>query len=101
MSWLYTLTVPGLSVPSDWASVHDRLLHGFPENTDVLATTMRATLLIVYQGDANVAAWLEGISDAVLARRIRVQRAPRLRTRIRDRERDRTWGLRRAHNPAG
>jgi hypothetical protein len=33
-------------VKLDWAAVHDRLLDDFPQVTDVLATTMTATLLI-------------------------------------------------------
>jgi hypothetical protein len=94
----YMLTVPGLIVPTDWGAVHDRLLDDFPEITDVLATTMATTLLIVYEGDANVDAWLEGISDGILSRRMSAGNVRRLRTCDRDRERERTWGLRRARD---
>ena len=65
------LTVPGLKVTTDWASVHDRLLDDFPDVIDVLATTMPATLLIAYAGEANIDAWLEGISDGIRSRRAR------------------------------
>lgn len=80
MPRLFMLTVPGLRVASDWATVHDRLLDDFSGITDVLATTMTATLLIVYEDDANVDAWLEGISDAILSRRISAENASRVRT---------------------
>jgi hypothetical protein len=83
MPRLYLITVPGLTVASEWAPVHDRLLDDFPEVTDVLATTMPATLLIVYEGDANVDAWLQGISDGVLSRRIDEETSSRTRTRNR------------------
>jgi hypothetical protein len=97
---LLMLTVPGLRVASDWAAVHDRLLDDFPGITDVLATTMAATLLIVYEGDANVDAWLEGISDGILSRRLSAGNAPCVRTQSRARGHQRAWGLRRARpNP--
>jgi hypothetical protein len=70
MSQLYLVTVPGLQVKSDWAAVHDRLLDDFPRVIDVLATTMAATLLIVYEGETDIDAWLDGVSDAILSRRI-------------------------------
>jgi hypothetical protein len=109
---LFMLTLPGLNVASDWAGVPDRLLDDFPAITDVLATTMTATLLIVYEGDTNVDGWLEGIRDGILSGRIRDQSAPRVRTqsrprvrtqsRARSRARDqhRAWGLRRARDRA-
>ena len=70
MPQLLMLTVPGLEVKSDWAPVHDWLLDGFPQITDVLATTLTGTLLIVHEGDAEVDAWLDGISEAILIRRL-------------------------------
>lgn len=81
MPRLYMITVPGLTVALDWAPVHDRLLDDFPEIADVLATTMPATLLIVYEGDSNVDAWLEGISDGILSRRMRAGTSSRPSTR--------------------
>jgi hypothetical protein len=70
MAQLLTLTVPGLEVKSDWSAVHDWLLDSSAQITDVLATTMAGTLLIVHEGDAEVDAWLERISEAILARRL-------------------------------
>ena len=57
MPRLYMITVPGLNVASDWAPIHDLMLDEFPEITDVLATTIPATLLIADEGDAGVDAW--------------------------------------------
>ena len=34
---LYSVTLPGLDVRSDWRTVHDRLLDDFPAIEDVLA----------------------------------------------------------------
>jgi hypothetical protein len=79
MPRLYMITVPGLEVTSDWITVHDRLLDDFPEVTDVLATTMPETLLIVYEGAANVEAWLDGVSHGILSQR-RLAATPRART---------------------
>ncbi|MEA2145514.1 MAG: hypothetical protein QOG59_1101 [Solirubrobacteraceae bacterium] len=79
MPRLFMVTVPGLNVASDWAAVHDRLLDDFPQVTDVLATTMTATLLIVYEGDAHIDAWLEGVSAGILSRRMSAATAARAR----------------------
>lgn len=77
---LYMLTVPGLEVRFDWAAVHDRLLDDFPQVTDVLATTTTSTLLIVYQGSADIDGWIDGVSEAILNRRLRLSRqAPQAR----------------------
>jgi hypothetical protein len=66
MQRLYQVTVAGLEVRSDWRVVHDRLLDEFAEVTDVLATTMNGTILIVYVGSANADAWLQTVSRTVL-----------------------------------
>jgi hypothetical protein len=75
MPRLCMLTVSGLDVASDWAAVHDRLLDTFPEVTDVLATTITGTLLIVYEGHADIDGWLAGVSEGVLSRRARATTA--------------------------
>ena len=62
---LYMVTVPGLRVTSDFASVRDRLLDDFPGVLDVLPTTIKATLLIVYEGRSNLDGWLERASYEV------------------------------------
>jgi hypothetical protein len=79
---LYMITVPGLQVRLDWAVVHDRLLDDFPQLRDVLATTIPETLLIVYEGDDDIDAWLDGISDGILSRRMSAGNAPRTATPI-------------------
>ena len=68
---LYSVTLPGLDVRSDWRAVHDRLLDDFPAIEDVLPTTTAATILIVYEGSALPDAWLDSIDEAVLSRRPR------------------------------
>ena len=73
---LYSLTLPGLDVRSDWRVVHDRLLDDFPEIDDVLPTTIPATVLIVYCGSAVLDSWLESIDEVVLSRRVRRARHP-------------------------
>jgi hypothetical protein len=95
---LFLLTVPGLRVASDWAAVHDRLLDDFPGITEVLATTMTATLLIVYEGDASVDAWLEGVSDGILSRGINAGNAPPPRAQGSVRGVQRAWGGRAARD---
>lgn len=67
---LYLVTVPGLDVKSDWRLVHDRLLDDFPEVTDVLATTVAATILIVYDGTAQPSGWLDSMSDSIRSRKL-------------------------------
>lgn len=68
---LYSVTLPGLDVRSDWRAVHDRLLDDFPAIEDVLPTTTAATILIVYEGSALLDTWLDSIDEAVLSRRLR------------------------------
>jgi hypothetical protein len=82
---LYSLTLPGLDVGSDWRAAHDRLLDDFAEIDDVLPTTMVATLVIVYRGSAQVDGWLNSIDEALLSRRLRSvgHRAAVQRTQIR------------------
>lgn len=77
MPSLYMITVSGLEVKLDWRPVHDRLLDEFPRVTDVLATTIPETVLIVYEGRADVDAWLQTLNDAVFCRRMRARAMPR------------------------
>jgi hypothetical protein len=77
---LYMITVPGLQVRLDWAAVHDRLLGDFPQMSDVLATTIPETLLIGYEGEDDIDAWLDGISDGILSRRMSAGDAARAAT---------------------
>jgi hypothetical protein len=66
---LYSITLPGLEVPSDWRPIHDRLLDDFPAIDDVLPTTMAGTVVIVYRGPPRVEGWLESIDAAILGTR--------------------------------
>jgi hypothetical protein len=68
---LYSLSLPGLDVRSDWRAVQDRLLDDFPAIDDVLPTTTTATILIVYEGSAEIDGWLDSIDQATLSRRLR------------------------------
>jgi len=70
MPSLCLITVPGLNVSSDWGLVHDRLLDEFPDVTDVLATTMRETILVVSERAASDEAsrWLDTVSETLLHR---------------------------------
>ena len=70
MPRLFMITVPGLQVKCEWLPVHDRLLDEFPAITDVLATTIPETVLIVYEGHADADAWLEAVNKALTFRRL-------------------------------
>jgi hypothetical protein len=71
MSKLCMITVPGLRVSSDWRRVHDRLLDEFPEVTEVLATTIEETILVVHEPPApeNADRWLDAVGETILYRR--------------------------------
>jgi hypothetical protein len=87
MQQLYKITVPGLSVKSDYSEVRDRLLGDFPGVIDVLATTAPATLLVLYEGSDEIDAWLAALSESVTTRRVRACGAdarPRVRRRRRE-----------------
>jgi hypothetical protein len=64
MSHLCLMTLPGLDVRSDWRPVHDCLLDEFPAISDVLATTMAETLLVIHDGAPDTA-WIDSASAAV------------------------------------
>jgi hypothetical protein len=80
MPGLCLMTVPGLDVGPEWRPVHDRLLDEFPAVTDVLATTMPETLLIVHDGPPD-GAWLDTAGATVLALRGRASSSSRPRSR--------------------
>ena len=69
MQQLYRITVPGLSVKSDFTAVRRRLLVDFPAVIDVIATTAPATVLVLYRGQAEADAWLAAVADAATRRR--------------------------------
>jgi hypothetical protein len=69
MPKLYEITIPGLSVAAEQPVVRHRLLADFDDVLEVLATTMPATVLIVYRGAAKPDNWLDALTDAVATRR--------------------------------
>lgn len=73
---LYSITLPGLDVPSGWRAVHDWLLDVFPEIDDVLPTTTPATVLIVFRGSAQADGWLQSIDEAIRGRGVTRARHP-------------------------
>lgn len=75
---LYSITLPGLEVRTEWRLVHDRLLDDFPGIDDVLPTTMPGTIVIVYRGSAQVDGWLESIDTAILGIRLMQRGLPAL-----------------------
>jgi hypothetical protein len=70
MPKLYEITIPGLSMASDFPAVRHRLLADFPDVVDVLAMTTPATVLVLYRGEDEVDAWLDALSESVATRRI-------------------------------
>jgi hypothetical protein len=69
MQQLYRITVPGLSLKSDFTAVRGRLLADFPAVIDVVATTAPATILVLYRGRDDADAWLAASADAATRRR--------------------------------
>jgi hypothetical protein len=67
---VYEITIPGLSMQTDFPAVRHRLLADFPQVTDVIATTTPATVQILYTGEAAVDAWIAALSESVAARRM-------------------------------
>jgi hypothetical protein len=47
----------------------------------VLPTTTTATILIVYEGFAQIDGWLDSIDEAILSRRLPAASSPRTRGR--------------------
>jgi hypothetical protein len=57
MQRLCRLTVPGLSIKSDFTAAHRTLLADFPNVHEVVATTAPGTLLVLYSGPDEANAW--------------------------------------------
>jgi hypothetical protein len=64
MHRLCRITVPGLSIESDFAAARERLLAEFPNVHEVIATTAPATLLVLYSGCAEADAWVDALLDS-------------------------------------
>jgi hypothetical protein len=76
MQKLYEITIPGLSMQTDFPAVRHRLLADFPDVLEVLVTTTPATVLVVYRGDEEIDGWLDALSDSIATRRISLGRTP-------------------------
>jgi hypothetical protein len=66
---LYEITIPDLSIDTEFAVVRERLLADFPSVVEVFALRTPGTLLIVYRGVDAIDAWCAALGDAVTARR--------------------------------
>lgn len=60
---LCRITVPGLTIKRDFSAARARLLAGFPDIEEVIATTAPGTLLVLSHGPEDVDAWLRELLD--------------------------------------
>ena len=65
MQRLYKLTVPGLSIKTDFTAARQRLLADFRNVHEVVATTAPATLLVVHSGPDEAEAWCNALLDSI------------------------------------
>jgi hypothetical protein len=70
MQKLYEITIPGLSMKTDFPAVRHRLLADFPDVVDVLAMITPGTVLVVYRGKEEIDAWIDALAESVATRRI-------------------------------
>jgi hypothetical protein len=66
---LYEITIPALSIETDFPAVRQRLLGDFARVVEVLAMSTPGTVLVVYHGEDEVDAWCRALSDAIETRR--------------------------------
>jgi hypothetical protein len=76
MQRLCRITVPGLSLESDFAAARERLLAEFPNVHEVIATTAPATLLVLYCGRAEADAWVDALLDSTQTGQVKASRRP-------------------------
>jgi len=74
MQRLYKLTVPGLSIKTDFTAARQRLLADFPNVHEVVATMAPATLLVVYSGPDEAAAWCNALLGLSATSQVRATR---------------------------
>jgi hypothetical protein len=74
MQLLCRITVPGLSIESDFAAARERLLAEFPNVHEVIATTAPATMLVIYSGRAEADAWVDSLLDSTRAGQVTATR---------------------------
>jgi hypothetical protein len=63
MQRLCRITVPELSIKSDFTAARQRLLADFPNIHEVVATTVPGTMLIIYSGSDEADAWYDALAD--------------------------------------
>jgi hypothetical protein len=74
MQRLCRLTVPGLSIKSDFTAAHRTLLADFPNVHEVVATTAPGTLLVLYSGPDEANAWCNALLSLIATRQERATR---------------------------
>jgi hypothetical protein len=74
MHRLCRITVPGLSIESDFPAARERLLAEFPNVHEVIATTAPATLLVLYSGCAEADAWVDALLDSIQTGQVKADR---------------------------
>jgi hypothetical protein len=80
MQRLCRITVPGLSIESDFTAARERILSDFPNVHEVVATTAPATLLLVYTGADEADSWYGALLDSIATRHASTRpRIPRRR----------------------
>jgi hypothetical protein len=67
MKRLCRITVPELSMRSDFRAARLRMLTDFPNVHEVVATTAPGTLLVIYSGPDEADAWYQALVDIVAA----------------------------------
>jgi hypothetical protein len=79
MQRLCRITVPGLSIKSEFPLARERLLSEFPNIHEVVATTAPGTVLVVYSGAHEAGAWY-ALLDSIATSEVRItRRFPRWR----------------------
>jgi hypothetical protein len=66
---LYEMTVPGLSIDSEFTEVRRSLLAAFPRVIEVFPTRAPGTLQVAYVGEDEIDVWCETLNRAVARRR--------------------------------
>jgi hypothetical protein len=70
MQRLCRITIPGLSIKSDFTAARLRMLTDFPGVHEVVATTAPGTLLVIYSGPDEADAWYDALVDVVAERQM-------------------------------
>jgi hypothetical protein len=68
------ITVPALSIESDFTAARERILSDFPNVHEVVATTAPGTLLLVYTGADEADAWYSALLDSIATRHVSTRR---------------------------